>query len=614
MTAPLALSAVNAAADLLVAVAIGSLHRQRRDAFTRYLALAFLVWFVNDLADVLLEERVIPFSVTFLFYNLSSLHSAFFLLAVAHLRRAEGSRHWGPGGWWLNDLLNPVTVAAWTVICVTLSLHFGLPDSRVFAVPDLVFATAMWIAMGWAVYRFLRPSDLAVALLALFTFAVLTALVVGYLLTELELLEFSVWYLPFKLAAVLAHLLIIYIIAHLVARGLWRELVAEQQNLSQLIESSPSAILVVAVDGAVERVNAPGRRLLGLDGRADAASPPIDELLRGVPWPPGPAADVGSGTVLAEDAVVSPASRPDEEVHLRVYVAPLSPEPETGTRWRQKRYVLIAVDIADELERERVAMEAERAKTLSVLSGGTIHHFHNKLLAIRTGLRFLQTRMSLERAANLRLPLLLRATDQAFTLSQQLAGSIKMARGSDYETIDVGAVLRAAIEDIAERKPSGYEVSVEDETRRSPDDPVLVRGMPAFLKMVLENLATNAFDAVRAGVPGRLRIRLVAGSEEEGDEGEAGLRLVFEDDGTGIPEAVRHQVFVPFFTTKEDAGGTGFGLYWSRRLIEAMGGHLNLEWTEFGAGARFVLDLPLARRGEATPGADGAATETESSA
>ena len=610
MTAPLALSAVNAAADLLVAVAIGVLYLTRRDAFTRYLALAFVVWFVNDMADVLISEGILPISVTFLFYNLSTLHSAFFLLAVTHLRRAEGDRRWGPGGLWRSDWLNPVTVAAGVVLVLTLGLHFGLPESRVFAVPDLLFATVMWVAMGWAVYRFLAPSDLAVALMALFTFAVLTALVVGYLAAELELLDPAAWYLPFKLAAVLAHLLIIYIISHVVARGLWRELVAEQQNLSQLIESSPSAILVVAEDGTVERINSPGRGVLGLPPPRDgdeAEIPRITELLPGVAWAPGSVADVDVGGVLAEHAVV-PGDDDDVDQHLRVYIARLSTHPETGARWRQRRYVLIAIDIADELERERVAMEAERAKTLSVLSGGTIHHFHNKLLAIRTGLRFLQTRMSVERARDLRLSRLVRATDQAFTLSQQLAGSIRMARASEYEVIDVGAVLHQAVSDIEERRPPAYTVEVADETGRPPDDPVLVRGMAGFLKMVFENLATNAFDAVRAGESGRLHIRLSLSGEEQG-----GVRIFLEDDGMGVPDAVRHQIFVPFFTTKEDAGGTGFGLYWSRRLIEAMGGHLNLEWTEVGCGSRFVLDLPLAPgREPAAGGENGGGAKEES--
>lgn len=595
MTAELALSGVNAATDLLVVVAIVSVYRQRRDALAFFLLVAFAVWLVNDVADVLIQLGALPYSVVF--YNVSTLNSASFLMAVAHLRRAEGGRLWGPGGPWRSDAVNPVTWAAAAVIVATLVLRGATPEGGWFALPDLLFAIVTWVVMGWAVYRFIAPVDRSVALLSLFTFGMLTGLVVAYLLMEFDVLDHGAW-LPIKLLSVLAHLLIVYIIANVVARALWRLLVAEQQDLAQLIESSPSAILVVDDAGTVERVNATGRRLLALGPSTVPGAGPgrtgdvpggapltIETLLPGIRWSPERAARLQPGAVLSDHVTVEPADR-DAPRHLRAYVSPLTAESDGGKAGRH-RYVVIAADIGDEVERERLAHEAERAKTLTVLSSGTIHHFHNKLLAIRTGLRFLQTRMSVEQTNALRIPTLVRATDQAFALSQQLSGNLRVARASDFETIDLRATIERALEDVAERRPPDFAVSLEDATGRAPESPVLVRGVRDFLKMVFENLTANAFDAARPGAAGRLDVRIVL--SEDGRQ----AQVRFEDAGTGVPEAARHQLFVPFFTTREDAGGTGFGLYWSRRLVEAMGGSLGLDWSEPGVGTRFVLDLPV---------------------
>ena len=59
------------------------------------------------------------------------------------------------------------------------------------------------------------------------------------------------------------------------------------------------------------------------------------------------------------------------------------------------------------------------------------------------------------------------------------------------------------------------------------------------------------------------------------------IELHVIDDGAGISEALRAQVFEPFFTTR--AGGTGLGLYIARELCEANGASLELRDNDPGA-------------------------------
>jgi two-component system sensor histidine kinase FlrB len=69
------------------------------------------------------------------------------------------------------------------------------------------------------------------------------------------------------------------------------------------------------------------------------------------------------------------------------------------------------------------------------------------------------------------------------------------------------------------------------------------------------------------------------------------IEIEFEDNGAGVPEALRKRVFDPFFTTR--SGGTGLGLAVVQNLVFSHGGEIHLEQAEAG-GARFHIRFPLA--------------------
>jgi C4-dicarboxylate-specific signal transduction histidine kinase len=116
-------------------------------------------------------------------------------------------------------------------------------------------------------------------------------------------------------------------------------------------------------------------------------------------------------------------------------------------------------------------------------------------------------------------------------------------------------------------------------------DPSLkVVGDADELRGVLLNLLKNAAEAMRERPSGRIEV--VARSEE------AHVIIEVRDEGQGLGEVDREQLFRPFYTTK--TGGTGLGLAISRSAIEAAGGRLSLVPREDkpGAVARVVLPMP----------------------
>jgi len=109
---------------------------------------------------------------------------------------------------------------------------------------------------------------------------------------------------------------------------------------------------------------------------------------------------------------------------------------------------------------------------------------------------------------------------------------------------------------------------------------------PGALGQVITNLLTNAIvHAYREGEVGHLSIRV---SEPRTDT----VRIVFSDDGKGIPPENIGKVFDPFFTTGRSAGSTGLGLHIVYNLVTSrLQGHINL-YSRLGRGTRFTIDIP----------------------
>ena len=72
------------------------------------------------------------------------------------------------------------------------------------------------------------------------------------------------------------------------------------------------------------------------------------------------------------------------------------------------------------------------------------------------------------------------------------------------------------------------------------------------------------------------------------------LRIAVRDRGPGISPAHLARVFDRFFTTDADKDGTGLGLSIAKAVIEAHGGHIDVESAP-GQGATFTVTLPVRR-------------------
>jgi signal transduction histidine kinase len=107
------------------------------------------------------------------------------------------------------------------------------------------------------------------------------------------------------------------------------------------------------------------------------------------------------------------------------------------------------------------------------------------------------------------------------------------------------------------------------------------------MEQVLLNLIVNAVEAMPRG--GKLVIRTRWSSSPPS------VRIGIQDNGMGIPAAIRGRVFDPFFTTKAD--GTGVGLSVVYTLVREQRGEIELESRE-GAGTTFGITFPVQDGGD----------------
>jgi two-component system NtrC family sensor kinase len=242
-------------------------------------------------------------------------------------------------------------------------------------------------------------------------------------------------------------------------------------------------------------------------------------------------------------------------------------------------------DITTLAEVQEQLARTRRLATIGQLAAGVAHEINNPLAAITTcaeaTLRDMRgsensAALATERQWDYYLEEIVR---QALRCKEITRGLLDLSRQkrARRDAVDLNRVVaQAAL--VFEQRGRERGISFEVEPDASVGE---VATDEAMLRQVLDNLLSNALDAVADG--GRVRVSTALDG--------ARVRVEVGDDGHGIAPDVLARVFDPFFTTKDPGSGSGLGLAISLTLAEAMGGAITVE-SKPEKGSLFRLWLP----------------------
>lgn len=232
-------------------------------------------------------------------------------------------------------------------------------------------------------------------------------------------------------------------------------------------------------------------------------------------------------------------------------------------------------DRALAVERERVKeAKRERLAAIGELCSSVAHGIRNPLAAIRSSAQLALELGQFDGETRERIEDIL---DEGRRLGDRVTGLLSMARvnADSFGEIDMCDVVEVGIKGLLpeiERRGLVLETEISD-------DAVLVSGDRPRLEQCVVEYLSNAMEHSPEG--GTIRVSCL--------REDATAVVAVEDEGPGVPKAVRDRVFDLFFTTKP--AGTGIGLATVKRIAKLHGGDAGLAEVSAG-GARFTMTIP----------------------
>lgn len=236
---------------------------------------------------------------------------------------------------------------------------------------------------------------------------------------------------------------------------------------------------------------------------------------------------------------------------------------------------------------EERLMQADKLATFGQIAAGVVHELNNPLTSIVAYSDYLIRKALADGAGGAprdaddveRLKRISESANRMLRFTRDLVSYARPSNGAAGPVVLHGVIDQAVA--FCEHVLASASVRVE---KRYGGDVLTVRAVSEQLVQVFVNLLTNASQAA----PARDGLVVVTTSVQAAARR---VRIVVEDNGSGIAREHIAQVFLPFFTTKGDRHGTGLGLSIVKSILEAHEGEIHVE-SEPGRGARFVLELP----------------------
>ena len=272
-----------------------------------------------------------------------------------------------------------------------------------------------------------------------------------------------------------------------------------------------------------------------------------------------------------------------------------SVSPLRGTDGNLFGAVLILRDMTERIKLDEERLKASKLDSLGLLARGIAHDFNNLLTTILGNISMTKSWMNTRDHLFTFLSEAENASLRAKKLAQQL---LTFAKGDT--PIKKPLALQRVIPESAILALSGSSTRCHCDI---PEDIWPIQADEGQISQVIHNLAVNAQQAMP--ISGILKIKaenviLTAEQAREKTLSEPGkyIKLTVQDSGIGIPSHALHQIFDPYYSTKQTDSGLGLSTAYS--IINNHHGSITVSSVE-SQGSTFIIYLPAAQETMVVP-------------
>jgi len=254
----------------------------------------------------------------------------------------------------------------------------------------------------------------------------------------------------------------------------------------------------------------------------------------------------------------------------------------------QQQVVALWRDVTEKKAATAAIMRAEQLAALGELAAGVAHEINNPINGI---INYAQILVNKSQEGDQVHDIAARLIKEGDRIARIVEGLLSFARRrhEDKTVIAIAEILSDSLALTAAQLRSDN-ITVKTDI---PEDLPNITAQAHEIEQVFVNIISNARHALhkKFSDPDEDKTLEVT-AETTNSNGRPCVRVIFKDNGSGIPAAVIDKVMNPFFSTKTEGKRTGLGLSISHSIVEEHGGRLRLE-SEEGRYTKVMVELPI---------------------